>query len=168
MGEGVGSGGACAGRWPEVGSDSDPKPSFGRTAATNSSQDRTLQLQPSYPPCTIDTMRKQLDPRIPSLITNGVSANHRSFFVLVGDKGKDQVVNLHFLLSQTRVSARPSVLWCYKKDLGFTSCVRSSVFLRSIAYDGCFAFGQAPQEARGKDQAGCQAWHPRGQRAVAL
>ena len=66
-------------------------------------------------------MRKQLDPRIPSLITSGVSANHRSFFVLVGDRGKDQVVNLHFLLSQTRVSARPSVLWCYKKDLGFTS-----------------------------------------------
>src|SRR6202035_6010229 len=31
-----------------------------------------------------------------------------------------QIVNLHFLLSQARVSARPSVLWCYKKDLGFT------------------------------------------------
>lgn len=30
-------------------------------------------------------------------------------------------MNLHFLLSQARVSARPSVLWCYKKDLGFTS-----------------------------------------------
>jgi hypothetical protein len=30
-------------------------------------------------------------------------------------------VNLHYLLSQARVSARPSVLWCYKKDLGFTS-----------------------------------------------
>jgi tRNA(Met) C34 N-acetyltransferase TmcA len=42
--------------------------------------------------------------------------------VLVGDKGKEQVVNLHFLLSQARVSARPSVLWCYKKELGFTRC----------------------------------------------
>ncbi|CED84392.1 duf699-domain-containing protein [Phaffia rhodozyma] len=66
-------------------------------------------------------MRKQLDSRIPALITNNVASNHRSFFVLVGDKGRDQVVNLHFLLSQTRVSARPNVLWCYKKDLGFTS-----------------------------------------------
>ena len=28
---------------------------------------------------------------------------------------------MHFLLSQARVSARPSVLWCYKKELGFTS-----------------------------------------------
>ncbi|TFY62510.1 hypothetical protein EVJ58_g3813 [Rhodofomes roseus] len=66
-------------------------------------------------------MRKQLDPRLPILINNNVKKNHRSFVVLVGDKGRDQVVNLHFLLSQARVSARPSVLWCYKKDLGFTS-----------------------------------------------
>jgi hypothetical protein len=69
------------------------------------------------------TMRKQLDSRIPALIGNGVANNHRSFFVLVGDRGRDQVVNLHFLLSQTRVTARPSVLWCYKKDLGFTRFV---------------------------------------------
>ena len=31
------------------------------------------------------------------------------------------MVNLHFLLSQSRVEARPNVLWCYKKDLGFTT-----------------------------------------------
>lgn len=36
-------------------------------------------------------MRKQLDPRIPALINNGVRSNHRSFFVLVGDRGRDQV-----------------------------------------------------------------------------
>ncbi|RDX55888.1 DUF699-domain-containing protein [Lentinus brumalis] len=66
-------------------------------------------------------MRKQLDPRIPILINNNVKKNHRSFIVLVGDRGRDQIVNLHFLLSQARVSARPSVLWCYKKDLGFTT-----------------------------------------------
>ncbi|KAL9711453.1 hypothetical protein Ac2012v2_005998 [Leucoagaricus gongylophorus] len=66
-------------------------------------------------------MRKQLDPRIPILINNNVQKNHRSFIVLVGDKGRDQIVNLHYLLSQARVSARPSVLWCYKKDLGFTT-----------------------------------------------
>lgn len=66
-------------------------------------------------------MRKQLDPRIATLIRNNVALNHRSFFVMVGDHGRDQVVNLHFLLSQSRTSARPSVLWCYKKDLGFTT-----------------------------------------------
>lgn len=36
-------------------------------------------------------MRKQLDPRIPALIANGVRSNHRSFFVMVGDRGRDQV-----------------------------------------------------------------------------
>ncbi|KAL7420494.1 N-acetyltransferase 10 [Cryptotrichosporon argae] len=66
-------------------------------------------------------MRKQLDPRIPALINNGVKANHRSLFVMVGDRGRDQIVNLHFLLSQARVSSRPNVLWCYKKELGFTT-----------------------------------------------
>ncbi|KAI8926506.1 GNAT acetyltransferase 2-domain-containing protein [Entophlyctis helioformis] len=65
--------------------------------------------------------RKKLDSRIPALIANGVQNNHRSFFVLVGDHGREQVVTLHYLLSKARVSARPSVLWCYKKELGFTS-----------------------------------------------
>ncbi|KAI8998369.1 GNAT acetyltransferase 2-domain-containing protein [Gaertneriomyces semiglobifer] len=65
--------------------------------------------------------RKKLDSRIPTLIQNGVQTNHRSFFVLVGDRGRDQVVTLHWLLSKARVSARPSVLWCYKKELGFSS-----------------------------------------------
>jgi hypothetical protein len=36
-------------------------------------------------------MRKQLDPRIPTLVANNVKKNHRSFIVLVGDKGRDQV-----------------------------------------------------------------------------
>ncbi|MCO5599793.1 hypothetical protein L7F22_053900 [Adiantum nelumboides] len=66
-------------------------------------------------------MRKQLDPRIATLIRNNVALNHRSFFILVGDHGRDQVVNLHYLLSQSRTTSRPSVLWCYKKDLGFTT-----------------------------------------------
>ncbi|WAQ86955.1 hypothetical protein PtA15_7A684 [Puccinia triticina] len=65
--------------------------------------------------------RKRLDPRIQSLIKNGVKTNHRSFFIVLGDKAVDQVVNLHFLLSQSRHTARPNVLWCYKNKLGFTS-----------------------------------------------
>eukprot|EP01045_Picozoa_sp_COSAG04_P052158 COSAG04_NODE_22082_length_361_cov_1.187023_1_plen_40_part_10 len=40
-------------------------------------------------------MKKKVDNRIRTLIENGVAQRHRSFFVLVGDKGKDQVVNLH-------------------------------------------------------------------------
>uniref|UniRef100_A0A8C0FVM2 RNA cytidine acetyltransferase n=1 Tax=Bubo bubo TaxID=30461 RepID=A0A8C0FVM2_BUBBB len=41
--------------------------------------------------------------------------------VVVGDRGKDQVVILHHMLSKATVKARPSVLWCYKKELGFSS-----------------------------------------------
>ncbi|KAJ1881149.1 N-acetyltransferase 10, partial [Coemansia sp. RSA 486] len=66
-------------------------------------------------------VRKAVDSRINTLIKNGVQQNHRSFFVLVGDRGKDQIVNLHWMLTQARVGGRPSVLWCYKKDLGFTT-----------------------------------------------
>jgi N-acetyltransferase 10 len=66
-------------------------------------------------------VKKALDSRIHTLIRNNVQSNHRSFFVIVGDKSRDQVVNLHWLLSQARVAARPSVLWCYKKELGFSS-----------------------------------------------
>ena len=32
-----------------------------------------------------------------------------------------QVVLLHHMLSKSVVKARPSVLWCYKKNLGFTT-----------------------------------------------
>ena len=66
-------------------------------------------------------VKKKVDPRIRGLIVDGVRKNHRSFFVLVGDYGKDQVENLHKILSKTRVKARPSVLWCYKKELGFST-----------------------------------------------
>ena len=66
-------------------------------------------------------VKKKIDSRVRALIENGVVVNQRSIFVLVGDKGKDQVVNLHYMLSKAAVKARPSVLWCYKKELGFTT-----------------------------------------------
>ena len=36
-------------------------------------------------------MKKKVDSRIRTLIENGVAQRHRTFIVLVGDKGKDQV-----------------------------------------------------------------------------
>ena len=66
-------------------------------------------------------VKKRVDGRVQGLIEHGVRTNHRSLFVLVGDHGKDQVENLHKILSKTRVKARPSVLWCYKKELGFST-----------------------------------------------
>jgi len=66
-------------------------------------------------------VRKKIDNRIRLLIENSVQQGHRSMFVVVGEKAKDQVVLLHHMLSKAAVKVRPSVLWCYKKDLGFTS-----------------------------------------------
>ncbi|KAL0043059.1 hypothetical protein WJX79_007872 [Trebouxia sp. C0005] len=66
-------------------------------------------------------MRKKVDSRIRTLVENCVKQKQRSLFVIVGDKGRDQVVNLHYMLSKTVVKARPSVLWCYKKELYLSS-----------------------------------------------
>ncbi len=66
-------------------------------------------------------VRKKLDERVRTLIERGVVKNERSVLVLVGDHGKDQVPNIHHLLTKTSVRARPKVLWCYKKELGFST-----------------------------------------------
>ncbi|RAH50768.1 ribosome biosynthesis protein KRE33 [Aspergillus brunneoviolaceus CBS 621.78] len=66
--------------------------------------------------------RKAIDSRIPALIRNGVQEKKRSFFVVVGDRAKDVIVNLHYIMSSVDVKQNKSVLWAYKKDLlGFTS-----------------------------------------------
>ena len=62
-------------------------------------------------------VRKKVDPRVRQLIENSVKLRQRGLLVLVGDHGKDQVVNLHLMLGKTQVKARPSVLWCYKKEV---------------------------------------------------
>ena len=67
--------------------------------------------------------RKKVDSRVRTLIENAMKTRTRSFFVVVGDRGKDQVVNLHHILSKAAVKARPSVLWCYNKELSFSTCV---------------------------------------------
>ena len=66
-------------------------------------------------------VKKKIDSRVRTLGENGVKLGQRTMFVLVGDRGKDQVVNLHYMLSKASVRARPSILWCYKKELGFTT-----------------------------------------------
>ncbi|KAI5868222.1 DUF699-domain-containing protein [Durotheca rogersii] len=66
--------------------------------------------------------RKAVDSRIPALIRNGLSEHKRSFFVVVGDRSKDVIVKLHFIMSSMDLRQNKSVLWAYKnKLLGFTS-----------------------------------------------
>lgn len=66
-------------------------------------------------------VRKKLDERVRTLLERGVQTQERTMLVLVGDHGKDQVPNLHYLLTKASVKARPNVLWCYKKELGFST-----------------------------------------------
>lgn len=43
-------------------------------------------------------MRKKVDERIRTLIENGVKNRHRSMFVIIGDKSRDQVPPFLFVL----------------------------------------------------------------------
>lgn len=72
-------------------------------------------------------VRKKIDNRIRVLVENCVAQRHRSLFVIVGDKGRDQVVNLHYMLSKSLVKARPTVLWCYKNQLHLSSHTQKRV-----------------------------------------
>ena len=91
--------------------------------------------------------RIKLDNRLRLLIENGVKTNQRSIVCLVGEQGRNQVVHIHNILSKANVKGnglqsnnfqnyfklfskyssttqpkgRPSVLWCYKKELGFST-----------------------------------------------
>lgn len=59
-------------------------------------------------------VKKKIDNRIRVMIENGVKLGHRTMFIIVGDKGRDQVPILYDMLTKSMVRARPSVLWCYK------------------------------------------------------
>ncbi|KAJ9132521.1 RNA cytidine acetyltransferase [Pleurostoma richardsiae] len=66
--------------------------------------------------------RKEVDSRIPALIRNGLQENRRSFFVVIGDRCKETIVNLHYIMSTMDLRQNKSVLWAYKdKLLDFTS-----------------------------------------------
>lgn len=66
-------------------------------------------------------VKKKIDQRIRTLIENGIQTHHRSLFVIVGSHGQNQVANLHYILSKAQVARRPSVLWCYKRELSLSS-----------------------------------------------
>ncbi|GEQ68235.1 hypothetical protein JCM33374_g1902 [Metschnikowia sp. JCM 33374] len=66
--------------------------------------------------------KKAIDSRVPALIRNGVQEKQRSFFIIVGDKARNQLPNLHYLMMSADLKMNKSVLWAYKKQLlGFTS-----------------------------------------------
>ena len=82
------------------------------------------------------TVKKKVDMRIQHLLTNAIQQHHRSFLVMVGEHGMDQIMHLHFFLTNHWIK-RPSVLWCYKKDLGFSSNRKKRMkYLQTLAKKG--------------------------------
>lgn len=73
-------------------------------------------------------LRKKLDPRIKTLIENGRTSNHRSFLVIVGDKGKDQVRMMLYVLTTIRslicITCLPSPQW--EPNLLFCGVIRKT------------------------------------------
>lgn len=66
--------------------------------------------------------KKAIDFRIPTLIRNNVQEKQRSLFIIVGDKARNQLPNLHYLMMSSDLKMNKSILWAYKKSLlGFTS-----------------------------------------------
>ena len=63
-------------------------------------------------------MRKKVDQRIRTLVENGVKLNERSMFVVVGDRGREQVVNLHYMLSKATAAATDECEECVRRIRG--------------------------------------------------
>lgn len=65
--------------------------------------------------------RKKVDNRIRTMIENNVIQGYRSIFGIIGPKARDQVVLIHHMFVKSRLKPKPLVLWCYKKELGFST-----------------------------------------------
>lgn len=74
-------------------------------------------------------MRKMIPPETRILLENSLHQYTRSFFVILGDRGKDQVINLFNLWlainKENNIdfnsASQPKILWSYKSNLGFSS-----------------------------------------------
>jgi len=68
-------------------------------------------------------IKKAVDDRLGELIDRGVDRNERSVIVMVGANAKSRVPSIHEMLAKS-CHKRPSVLWCYKRELGIVSSHR--------------------------------------------
>ena len=60
--------------------------------------------------------------------------------MVVGDRAKDVIVHLHYIMSSVDIKQNKSVLWAYKKDLlGFTRLADSFSFTRRAIADSSLA-----------------------------
>lgn len=68
----------------------------------------------------MENMKKLVDSRLKLLLEECKEKNVRCMFMIVGDNSRYQICNMYYILSNIH-SRKPSVLWCYKKELGFSS-----------------------------------------------
>ncbi|GET87681.1 hypothetical protein, conserved [Leishmania tarentolae] len=66
-------------------------------------------------------VKRKVDDRIKTLIDDVAHHKHRGLILLVGDRAKDQVVNLHLMISRANHNAKVNVLWCMREDPDFGS-----------------------------------------------
>ena len=66
-------------------------------------------------------LRKKIDDKIQILLKNCISQNERAMFIIIGDKGRDQISNLHNLYSKLNPGKKLNILWCYKNELAFSN-----------------------------------------------
>ncbi|EAA16455.1 hypothetical protein [Plasmodium yoelii yoelii] len=65
-------------------------------------------------------MKKKVDSRIKTLVENNIAVGQRSMFIVIGDEGKNVVMNFYFLLNRLITNNRSlNILWCYRKKLDF-------------------------------------------------
>lgn len=69
----------------------------------------------------LPTHKRKVDDRIKFLVEEAARLKHRGIVLLVGDRAKDQIVNLHHLVSRANHSSKVSMLWCMKQDVDFGS-----------------------------------------------
>ena len=72
-------------------------------------------------------IRKKIDDKIQILLKNCISRNERAMFLIIGDKGRDQISNLHNFYSKLNPGKKLSILWCYKNELAFSNHARKKM-----------------------------------------
>ena len=66
------------------------------------------------------------DTQITELLEYASRTRHRSLFLLIGDRGKDQIVRLYNKICHSNHTTKMNVLWCYKDKPDFGSLSKSA------------------------------------------
>ena len=72
-------------------------------------------------------IRKKIDDKIKILLSNCINTNERAMFLIVGDKGRNQISNIHNFYTKLNPGKKLNILWCYKKELDFSKKAQSKM-----------------------------------------